>query len=71
MIKDFIITNHLYVGLDTYDIGLGVVLQTKKAYGSYGIKIRLFVLLIFFSLNNDTAELEDLLDGVDIVEGEE
>lgn len=44
MIKTLIETKRFILQLDTYDIGFGIVIQSKSAYGTWGIRLRLLVL---------------------------
>ena len=50
MIKTLIETKHFLLTLDTYDIGLGISLQSKSGYGSYGIELRFIVFTIVIAL---------------------
>lgn len=50
MIKTLFETNHFILLLDTYSIGIGVDIQGRSGYGSYGIKIKLLVFDICLAL---------------------
>jgi hypothetical protein len=50
MIKTLLETKHFALMLDTYSIGLGIELQGKSGYGSFGISFRFLMFEVILAL---------------------